>query len=287
MANCFLGVQNRIDESTLSGGAWSSTLPLTMLKTSIITDVARSVNALTTSTQFVIALTKARLIKCISLIGHNMLPSTAPMFRIRGYSDAGLTTQLYDSGTLPVWSRTYPTTALNWEDSNFWDGLPQNEDVSGYTFNVSHILSTMTVAQYWKIELIDSTNSAGYVQLGRVFISGGWQPLINMSVGASIGWETTTRVSRARAGAKYFDVKPQYRVARFSLDNMSVDEGYASAFDIKRVSGLDKEVYFIYDPANTLHQYRWSFIGTLRELSPIEQPYNAQTKTSFAVEENL
>lgn len=287
MANCIIAFPNRIDESTLTGGSYTSTLPRSNLLTSILSEVARTTDATAASSLVNIALTKARTIKLISILNHNLLPGTSPTYRIRGYSDAGMTIVLYDSGILPVYTRMFSTLTLNFEDANWWDGVPLTEDIAGYTWNITHVLTTATTAQYWKIELIDTTNAAGYIQFGRVFIAGAWQPVANMSYGASIGYETNTKISRARGGAKYFDVRTPYRVARFNLDFMTVDEGYAIAFDSNRILGLDKEVFYMYDAADTIHQLRRSFIGTLRKLSPIEQPYSTLTKTSYEIEESL
>jgi hypothetical protein len=59
------------------------------------------------------------------------------------------------------------------------------------------------------------------------------------------------------------------------------------AFDIQRVASIHKEVLFVWDPADTKHLIRRSFLGRLQELSPLEQPYYDAHQTAFTVKELL
>jgi hypothetical protein len=193
----------------------------------------------------------------------------------------------YDSGWVDAWPIVYPYGALEWEDDNWWSRQYSDEERTGYTAGRTHVLPADVLAQYWRVDIADPLNPAGFVQLGRVFIGPAWQPSNNMSRGASLSWETGTEVQEAYSGAEFFGVKTPYRVARFSLDWLTESEGLSQAFELHRRAGIDKEVLFIFDPTDTIHALRRQFLGRLRQLSPIEFPYATVTKNAFEIKENL
>lgn len=283
--NVMLGFPNRIDAATLSGGSWQASLPLTNLKNRTLGKVARSADALAASTKFDLDLGAEKNIRLLSLINHNL--SLDATVQIKASATADFAVLLYDSGTVDVWPAMYNTLDLDWEDDNWWDGKYTDEQRNGYTWTFVQLLTSRILARYWRVEITDTTNAAGYVQIGRVFIGPTWQPTINMSYGASLAWETDTQEQRARSGALYFDRRNPRRTVRFSLQNMLVDEALAMAFEIQRRAGLDAEVLYIFDPDDTVHALRRRFLGRLRELSPIEYPYYARQQTNFQIEELL
>lgn len=282
-----LGTDNRIEESTLSGGSWLAALPLNNVKNKQIGRVARSSDATNASTKFDIDLTTAeRVIRVISLVNHNF--SLTAQYRIRGATDSGFTSLLYDSGTVDVWPSVYPPGTAEWESTNFWTGQYTSEDISTYTTNLCVILDTnIALARYWRVEIFDSSNADGYVEIGRVFIGSGYIPVNDASTGLSIGWETPTTVTKSLSGAKYFQSRTPYRVVNFELDVMTVDEGMANLFEIDKRLGIDKEVIYIFDIDDTFHSIRRRFIGTMRQLNPILYPHANITTKNFVIEENL
>lgn len=281
-----IGYSNRIDTSTLSNGSWLAGLPLGNIQSRILGKVARSTNALNASTKMDIDLGESKAIRIISVVNHNL--SIDATYRIRGATDAGFTTVTYDSGTLDVYGTVYLPEDLEWEiEPWLWEGTYSDEEISGYTTNLVHILPTVNFPRYWRIEFFDTTNVAGYVQVGRVFLGNAWEPANDAEVGASIGWESTTTTTRALSGARYFQRKTPYRVTRFTLNVMSVDEAMARAFEIDKLMGIDGEVLYVFDSNDTLHALRRQYLGTLRQLSPIEFPHSNLLSKSYEIEELL
>lgn len=285
MANCMIGFPNRADASTLSGGSWTATLPLNNLKNRIIGKVARSATDAIADTQFDIDLGTEKNIRVLSLTNHNC--SLAALYRIRGSTVSNFATSVYDSGWLDVWPVVYPPGTLEWEDESWWTGKYTAEQMDGYTAALIHILPANTLARYWRIEIDDTTNAAGYVQIGRLFIGPAWQPTLNMSYGASVGWETKTEVQEAIGGAEYFQRRTPFRTQTIELDWMTVDEAMANAFELQRRAGIDQEVLWIFDPDDTVHALRRRWLGRLRKLSAIEYPYFNTNKTAFEIKELL
>lgn len=280
-----LGFPNRIDSSTLSGGAWVNTLPLRNLQIRTLGKVARSVDLAPASTQFKIDLGRSTKSRLIDLPNHNF--SQEAQYRITSSMDAGLSSLDYDSGWLDVWPVMYEFGEPEWEDDNWWTGKYNDEEVDGYTTALVHILPEDSVSRYWRIEISDPTNTAGFIQIGRAFIGPAWQPKINMIYGASISWETGTTVTTARSGAEYFDVQIPARVERFTLNFMQEDEAFGRAFELQRQAGIHSEILFIHDPDDTVHALRRQFLSRLRELSPIDFPSFNLNGTAFELKELL
>lgn len=285
MANCMLGFPNRIDAATLSGGVWAATLPRANLQNRILGKVARTADATLASTKFDMDLGAAKNIRVVSIHNHNC--SLAALWRVRGASDAAFATVLHDSGWVDVWPVVYSPASIDWEDDNWWSCKYTDEQRAGYTSMASQCLTANTLARYWRIEVDDTTNAAGYVQIGRVFIGPAWQPTYNMVYGAPLGWETKTAVQEALGGAEYFQRRTPYRVQQIKLDLMSIDEGLGNAFEIQRRAGIDAEVLWVFDPADTVHALRRRYLGRLRQLSAVEYPYPNVHSTAFEIKESL
>lgn len=280
------GFPNRADQSVLSGGTWVATLPRALLQDRVIGRTARTVNTALDSTKFDIDLGGTKKTQLISLRNHNF--SLQARYRIRGASDSGFTSTVYDSGWLDVWPTVYPYGTLEWEDDNWWSGKYTLEETQGYVPELVHIINTPKVPRYWRIEIDDTVNAAGFVQIGRLFIGPAWQPKLNMSYqGAALGWETKTEVQEAIGGAEYFQRRTPYRLQRLALDAMEQSEAFSQAFELMRRAGVDQEVLFIHDPDDTVHALRRRFLARLRTLSPIEYPYFNTNRAAFELKELL
>jgi len=284
MANAIIAYQNRIDESTFAAyGSWEASLPLNNLKTRTLSKLARSTDATNASTKFRFSLAKARIIGTVAIINHNL--STNAQWRYRVYSDSGYTTLVYDSGLLEAWP-TMPVGYFEWEDDGFWNMRTPEEDRELFTATTIHVPSTVVIDQYYQVEFFDDTNTDGYVQLGRVFVGKKYQPTINMALGASVGYESRTVIDEAISGAEYFDRRGSYRVARFNLQLLDSSDALLNS-DLMKISDTDQEVVFVYDQDDAIGISRRSFLGRLRTLSPIEQPYTQFFQTSHEIKELL
>jgi hypothetical protein len=284
MSNTIIGYQNRIDAATFAAyGSWSTTLPLINIKTRSLSRKARSTNTANSSTKLRFSLDSERIIGSVAIVNHNMQKDAT--WRYRVYSDSGYSTLVYDSGTINVWP-LMPFGSYEWEDSRFWDLQLSAEEIALFTKTLTYVPDTVASAQYYQIEFFDSTNTDGYVELGRIFVGAIYQPEINMSLGASIGDETNTIVDMALSGAEFFDRRTSYRVAKFTLDHLAYNESIING-DIMKISGVDAEVLYIYDDNTALDLHRRAFLGRLRALSPISQPYNTRYQTTYEIKELL
>lgn len=195
----------------------------------------------------------------------------------------------YVSPYIDVWpAGIIPQDLLEWEDDNFWLGTLTQEQRAGYQSPFIHRLSQLITARYWRVEIYDTGNPAGYVQIGRLFMARGWTPSINYTYGASLGYQDPTPVETSLSGAEYFDIRSKFRVMQFELDYISDTEAYNYALDLQRVAGISGEVLVMPDGGEDVGQQPLrSFVGRLRQIGPVTQPQPSAFSVKFEVKELL
>lgn len=285
MSNLILAFPNRGDEATLSGGSWQSTLPLANLKNRLLAKKARSTNLTLANTQFDVALTKGRPIRVVVLVSHNL--SVSAQYRIRGATVSDFSSTLHDSGWRDVWPAIYPSTSLEWEDDNYWDGKLSAEDRALYPAALIHVLDAPVSARYWRVEIDDEdpANADGYVEAGRLFMAGQWQVAVNYQPGSAVGWEDPSVIETALGGQEYFDERSKYRVMRFELGWLDDDDAYARALEAQLRLGITGEAFLIPDPDDATHLMRRAFLCRMRRLSALEHPYPQPYRMAFEAKE--
>jgi hypothetical protein len=280
---CAIGIYNLIDSATLTNGSWVTTLPLSNLQTKLLGQVARSGNLLAASTKFLINHGTPKAAQVIGLINHNF--SLEATVRISVSNSSNMSSPLYDSGFVPVWDAVYNTYDLEWEDDNWWAGTYTNADISGYTPQYIKVLPSEVTGQYWQVEIIDASNSLGVIQVGRVFNGPLWIPERDAEVGLSNTWESDTQMQKALNGTRYYRRRNPHRITRFALNNMSTADAMTYAFELDSRAGIDEEVLWIQNMSDTIHALRRRYLGTLKQLSPIEFNEFSYAKKVYEIEE--
>lgn len=284
MANLKLGFPNRIDAATVSGGSWQSTLPLTNIKDRRLSRLARSTSAALANTIINIDLGAAKTVGAVALVTHNL--SAGALVRVRGDDAADFITPLYDSGWLNAWpSGAIPISLLEWEDDNFWLGTVNSEAIAGYQSPYINIIDSRPVLRYWRIEINDTTNAAGYVQVGRVFIGDTWTTTYNPVYGVGLGTEDQTQIESSMGGEEYFDISKRYRVHRFSLKALSPTEAYSRVIDMQKLAGVSGEILIIPDASDISNGFRRNFLCRMRSLSPVVDEAYGIKSVDFEVKE--
>lgn len=278
-----LGYPNLIDSATLAGGSWLSSLPVTNLQTREMGEKAQSVDLQVANTQLTINLGSQTAVQLFAAAAHNF--SINAQYRLRSFSDAGFTVNTSDTGVTDVWPVVYPYGTLPWEHPSWFGGKYAASEIAGYNATLIVPLAITQLSQYWKFEIFDTTNAAGYVQFGRIFIGPGWQPSKNMSWGQSLGWETKTEVQETESGSEVFKVMTPYRVEKYRLDSLTRDEAMANLFEIQRRAGVDKEILWLENPYDTVHAIRTQFLARMRVLSPVEYPYFSNNSAAVELKE--
>lgn len=279
MTNCLLSYPNRVDAAVLTLGSWAGTLDNLLDRQ--ISLCAVSTDVLLTSTRFQLDLQATYAIRCIALRNHNLSP--AAKWRITIGSTPG-GSDIYDSGWLDCWRMTFDLGLLPWGMAGLWRHIDAQEFV-GHDRDVNHVITGGWMdGRYVTIEIDDTTNPDGHVFIGRPFVGGGLQPVDNFNWGMSEGWKDRTTVQQTPGGAKYFQNVAPARFADFSLDWLQAAE-FERVYEMQRLLGVSGELYWIPDPSDADAMQRRGFLGTMRELTPIEWPYVGVRKKAFRLEE--
>jgi hypothetical protein len=145
---------------------------------------------------------------------------------------------------------------------------------------------TILPARYWRISIVDTGNSYGYIEIGRIFIGATFRPINNIDYSPNYSIESATGVATSLGGTEYFDRRPNKRVwqGKFSW----LTQGEAESFNFgQRIMDIAGEVFLIADDTDTAYRDSRNFLGRLRQLSAIENPYLNQYSMSLEIQELL
>ncbi|MBN9529673.1 MAG: hypothetical protein J0H82_25935 [Alphaproteobacteria bacterium] len=290
MANVLLAGPNYVDATfftvSFSGGAWQAGLPLTNLRDPQLAVVARSTNATLAATQFDVDLGTQRLVKALAIPFSNC--SRSATYRIRSSTAAGSFVApdlVTDSGWLDVYPIIYPWGTTLYGSASWWDGRMSPEEAAVSRMPIIQVFASPPIARYWRIEIADTSNPDGYIEIPRLVLAAGWQGSLNMAVGSGLGAETLTGSVRSLSGASFFDRREAARTAKIVFNFLPEDEAMASAFDLIRTIGIDQQLFFAWNPDDTVHRHRRSFLATLSQLASVESSTPDRFAASFELKE--
>lgn len=286
MQNLLLAYQNQTDKGTLSGGTWLAALPLVNLQDRQVQRVARSNGVTLAATKFDMDFGVVKTIGVVALVVHNM--STGAKVRILADDAADFATPTYNSGWVDVWpSGIIPQDLLEWEGDNFWLGTLSNEARAGYQSPYIHVLAAPQTYRYWRVEIDDTTNSDGYVHIGRLFMSPTWTPTINYNFGATLHHQDGTKVETSLSGAEYYDVVGKPRYFNLTLEGLTATEAYDRVFNMQRLCGISGEILQIPDLDDTTRIPARAFVARLDGIQPIDNNVTDRFKTVLKLKELL
>lgn len=276
MSNCLFAYPDRTLTATLSttGTAWLSALPLSNLTDRLLSRVARSAGVTTAHTKFDITLPAATPIRVLALLRHNL--SAAATVKLSFGTTLGGATLGTVSG-LPVWTPFYP------DGSNLSAG-----DVAAYSPapDFWYVLPATVSPQYIRVEITDTANPAGFIQLGRCLCAPAFQPQANLDYGSTFAWQQDVVREQSLGGVEWFEIRSAGREIGVTLSHLSIAEGMVQVFDRQRRLGLEGEVYFIYDPADTCILYKQrAMLARFSDADPMKNPYFGATSSSFNLTE--
>ena len=151
---------------------------------------------------------------------------------------------------------------------------------------LAQVLFAATSGRYLTVEIDDTTNAAGYVQAGRLFVANAFQPAINASYGLQSGRDDLSTVTSSISGVRYATARRRPRTEKFTLQ-------YALQAEADRIHemygeiGAVDEVLYVPDPADSSFSQRYGFLGYLEQLGPLDYPIPLRRSIPFQVKEKL
>lgn len=278
--NVLIGWPNRAAGATLSSGSWTG---LANLNNSNYWEVARSTNASPANTVINIDIGSVKALRAVALAAHNL--SANASWCIKLGTSAGAS-DIYDSGNQAVWAMAFDTESFVWEDQFWWEGYTASDDYQGSPHLACWPLPTWYSARYARIEITDTANPAGYVQIGKLFVGGGVQPDIGVGYdGLSESWTDASDLVTSASGDESFVPKRRLRQAQVRFGHITAGAEFQALYEMQRRQGLSGEVLFLPEPNNIAECQRRGFIGRLAELSPIEYPYYQRRGLALNIKE--
>lgn len=278
---------NYVNEAALSGGAWSAELPRSNLQDPVYAEIAETADLNPSSTQFDVTFPRFRTVAMGLIAKHNL--SVAARWRMRIFRDAGATNEMWDSGWRQVWPAVYSTSELNWEDPNFWSGVPFEDDRKDFTPIAWMFADRPQVCRRVRIEIDNPTNPDGAVRIGRAFIANAWRGRFNASWGIQYGLDigTTFETADNEDETEYADPKSARRTVSFDLSHLSEEEGFSQIHAMMRRQGLHKEVFYTENETPGPQSFAKSFVGRLSSVNPLVNPYYATYTNAVNLREIL
>ena len=268
MSNLGLGWPDRVSAATVSGGSWQASLPVTNVADRRITRVARTTSAAAANTVIDIDCGATKSMRGFGLFNHN-LQSTA-QWRIKASLSAIGSTDVLDSGAKNVLQMSLSPDVLEWEDTGWWEGIGD-----GWVRNMHPIIyvhSELISARYVRIEITDTTNPDGYVQVGRAFAGPVLEPAYNDDLGRGSGFVDFNTFDVGEAGAEFARLGRKVKRETVTLSWLTEAEARFLR-GISRQRGTNDDVLYVPDVGSASAQQEYGFLGRIEGgLEGIDQP---------------
>lgn len=122
---------------------------------------------------------------------------------------------------------------------------------------------TPVQARFLDIYFDDTSNSDGFIEIGRLVASSGFQPEINMAYGSSVAFVDESRIQRSRGGQFFSDIVPVYRQFKINLEYVKTQDMLSNFYEMQRRGGTFKPVLIILNPDDAINLHRYTLYGSL------------------------
>jgi hypothetical protein len=257
-----IGYPNLITTSTtVTGGSWNASLPVTNIRTTDLSRVARSTDATTGSTVFIVDHGAAVAAQALALVAHNIGAGATIRWRRGTTSGAG---DVYDN-QMDAWAIT-PIVR------------------SGRAHNAIILPASSTSARYDTVNITDTTNADGYIEIGAAFICALRTPTYNAAYGLQDGLIPVGAVTRSQSGALWANAQRTLRTVAMVLEASPLAEA-DEWHETLRCASIHDWVLYVMSLTDRAEQQRYGFVGTFSELSAVEYPYPSYRRVPMRLTE--
>lgn len=265
--NALLFFENLVDTATLSASSAVSTLPVTNLQDYEPSIVWRPTGCTAEYVQS--DLGSSQTVQAVIAWNHNWTNASAVRLRVSDNSD--MSSPTYDSGSVDGWT-SIVGAGEGGAGLGGVGGAPVLSAFNQYRFYRVLLLPSGTMGRYVRLDIVDPTNAAGYVQMGRLFIGGYVQPTINFSYGWKLGWKDLGSTVRTDSGSARLNRRGKYRTLDLTFDFLEEGEALTWGDDIGRIVGSSRDMFVVPEPdATTSIQYRTTLYGVPTLNGPLDQ----------------
>lgn len=261
--------------SSIVASSTAGTLTTANLMSDRKSEVWRSTS---TSATLTVTFTSSENVACVALPFCNL--TSLATIRVRAYTNTGDPTPIVDTGSVLA----APSSLGGTLD---WGNLPFGVNAfsyGGYTY--ADAWFGVVAVRKIVIDLVDSTNPAGYIECAKLVAGNYWSPVYNAPVGARMAVEETSKHDRTDAGDLMTDRGVMYKSLSIDLVYMpTLDRDYA--WRILRGNGMGKPVYVSVMPDSTdvSEEQIFQIYGKLSKNSSLVYQLMNQYSTSLQIDE--
>lgn len=190
-----------------------------------------------------------------------------------------------DTGTKQLWEPSAPWGTYAYGTDSFYTGVDTGDLNSQNIRPVLDVLPEPTTVQYIKLELIDEANPDNFLDFGKLCISSGWQPSVNIAYGYRWGSKSNNKSFKSARGGSFFKTARSQRTVRFMIDNIPIDEAFYWKDRMDSLVDTHKQIMFIFDSGDTMNIARNSFLARLSDLDMAEYKSFNNGKLEIALEQ--
>lgn len=272
--------QNLADAATITASSTASgSTPATNMQKDVKSLVWRSVG---TTASLTVNLAADSIVGGVALPFCN-LTSTATI-RVRGYSAVDATgTLLFD--TTVIDACPYQPLGL-WA----WGSIPLGLNTYAYgggTYGRAWLANDEQISCVsLLIELIDSFNTAGYIEASRLIIGAYWSPIYNTSFGLSTTTKDLSSHERSEAGDLVTNRGIRYNSMNFDLKWLTPSDRLEFS-KITKGSGLPKPLFISLFPSDVdaAKEQAHQIYGKFSQLAGVSHPIFEMYSTTVDIEE--
>lgn len=237
---------NAADRATITASSTAGALGAAFLKNNYKGQAWRSTG---TSATLTLEWTTAETIAGVAL-AFTQLTSTATV-RLRGYTNIADASPVFDTGNVVA----APGAALGYWH---WGGAVLGVNAYAYAGGAYGRAWVPTPAAVRKlvIDIIDTNNPAGYIEVGRLIAGNYWEPVVSADYGASVSPVDTSVQSRNGAGDQMVEAGTIHNKLTFTMSKMAPADR-DRLWEILRGNGKARPIYinlFPNDPDTSLEQ---------------------------------
>jgi hypothetical protein len=278
MPNLRIIYDNAADRATVTTSTTAGSLAASNMKIDKKSKVWRSTNALAASTIITATWTTSEIIGGVILPFCNL--SAAATIKIKLYTLSGDASPVYDTGFRPA--ATYTSVGVG-----DWGVNPLGVNAYSYgggTYGVAYF-PKQTVRKII-IEIVDTANTAGYIECSRLVAGAVWSPTYNMALGTPMEPIDTSTNDRSESGDLITTRGIRYRTLSFDLTwLLAVDRQRVN--EIKRGNGKTKSLFVSLFPedVDTEKEQIWQIYGRLKDIGAMTHDMPTIYSTSISIEE--
>jgi len=267
--HCVFLWDNYWDDAVLAASSEEATLPAELTQDQIRTFVWQSTGC--TSEYLRAALTAVEVIDAVAITNCNL--SGEGQIRLTLSSDNTYAGDLYDSGWLDAVECIYGFGDGGFGVSGF-GGQPLEADLEDYPGLIfTHFLPEGVESGFVDIQFADPTNTDGYLQAGRVFVTSALVPSRNVMP----GWEWTpaddSKIDYSDGGVAHSDTDPQRTDLAFQFPVVDDAERFAEFGVMFRRCGVRRDLIVCLTPDDAPVKAQTTIYGRFVKVPTLSNVY--------------